>query len=146
MRDQLVGERVARAFAREGLHQHAPDQSLDRQPADDAVGARLGQADPDRLRLPLAQVTGLDDRQQPRLEAARHMRRLIDERHARPLELAHELRILRHRRQQHDVQRRIGIEDAIEQPARAQHVAGAGAVRNGNENCAAHVNLCLICV
>ena len=92
-----------------------PISSFEAKPANDAVRARLLQPDAHRFGLTLAQIARLHDREQAAPRDPRAMRRLIDHRHARPLELAHELRILRHRRQQHDLQRRIRLEQAIEQ-------------------------------
>jgi hypothetical protein len=74
------------------------------------------------------------------LEPDRPMRGQIDDPKPRTLEFPKKRRVMRHRRQEHDLERRVELLQAIEEAAGPQHVGGARTVGHRHEHRSAAVD------
>ncbi len=97
MRDRPVDDVVTRRLAENRRGKHAGQQALGANPSDRLLRPRLFAANLDRLADAGIEIARLDERHQPALKSGRLMRRQVLERHARPLKLLHERRVLHER-------------------------------------------------
>ena len=115
MPHQPIRQLVPALLPKDGRRDRARQQPLRPNPADGFLLQCLCPADPHRFGDARIEVSRLNERQQPRFQTGRPVRREVFERDARVREFADERGIVRHRRHDHDPDGRDGIEQPADQ-------------------------------
>ena len=141
MPHQPIGQLIPALLPKEGRRNRACQQPLRPDPADGLLFQGFRPTDPHRLGDARIEVSRLNERQQPRFQTDRPVRREIFERDARMREFADECGIVRHRRHNHDPDAREPIEQPLDQSG-PKDVARRAAVRDRNEHREAGCRVC----